>query len=187
VLSPIDHHLAAHTLQHKKHGLIRTQIKKELNCYTLYFIPYAHIFVISSVFLLSFPTFVLLQDDDDDDNNKKQKNNNNHKWFYSVRFTHYFSVYFRHLHILPFTSLSGPQVPVPLHVPRSDLPVFSWTIPFLCRTPQQQCLYPTTVSRISESHDLHIYHFEVRHPRCVCSNNKNLVYYTNSRTQLYFT
>ena len=79
VLSPIDHHLAAHTLQHKKHGLIRTQIKKELNCYTLYFIPYAHIFVISSVFLLSFPTFVLLQDDDDDDNNKKQKNNNNHK------------------------------------------------------------------------------------------------------------
>ena len=27
----------------------------------------------------------------------------------------------------------------------------------------------------------------MRHPRCVCSNNKNLVYYTFSPTQLYFT
>ena len=29
--------------------------------------------------------------------------------------------------------------------------------------------------------------FEVRHPRCVGSITKNIVYYTYSRTQLYFT
>jgi len=29
--------------------------------------------------------------------------------------------------------------------------------------------------------------FEVRHPRCVDSVTKNFVYYTYSRTQLYFT
>jgi len=29
--------------------------------------------------------------------------------------------------------------------------------------------------------------FEVRHPRCVCSITKNLVYYTYSRTQIFLT
>ena len=32
-----------------------------------------------------------------------------------------------------------------------------------------------------------IFFFEVRHPRYVGSITKNLVYYTYSRTQLYFT
>ena len=49
---------------------------------------------------------------------------------------------------------------------------------------------PTSSVEVKEKAELHLYSLyglEVRHPRCVGSITKNIVYYTYSQTQLYFT
>jgi len=49
------------------------------------------------------------------------------------------------------------------------------------------CTFRTQFLTPNTFHHYRHYNFEVSHPHCVCSNNKNIVYFTYSRTQLYFT
>jgi predicted neutral ceramidase superfamily lipid hydrolase len=78
----------------------------------------------------------------------------------------------------------GVSVSTMSRAPSLISPFLSWVCLFLTFTTVFQALFATF--HVDSSYKTPIQNFEVLHPRCVGSITKNIVYYTYSRTQLYF-